>query len=698
MSIRAVLLRLTTAMAVGSLVLGPVLAGAQAQDTPPPAPQASPDAVDPPARVGRLAQLSGTVSFHTSDQTDWQFATLNYPVTSGNAFWTEPKARADLGLGGVKLVLDQQTEADIVTLADAKLEATVPRGAVYLHVRELPAGSTAMVTTPRGTVSLASAGRYEIVAGDADQPTRVMVIEGAATVAIGEVALQVAPQQVAAITGSDQASFRGAIEPAVNDAFIAAELARERPVPHPPVAAAVAYTPPPVVQDMTGYESLETVGYWRASPDYGEVWYPPVAVDYVPYRNGHWAFVAPWGWTWIDDAPWGFAPFHYGRWAQIGGRWGWVPVAPGVVVAVDARPVYAPALVAFVGFGGGVAVGASLSLGIGGSVGWVPLGPREEYHPAFNASPAYERNVNVYHVTNVTNVTNNNVTINHYANASAATMVPVATMTNSQPVRLAAQRVTPQQLAAARPFGQAQAPVRPTLATAGVTPAVARQYKLAAPAASAAAPGTPAGRTAAAPPAFARRPAPGPAVKQAATQAVTPAVAARPALPALGKPGTTPATQAVHTVAARPAATAPAAAAVPPGARPGATATQAARPAAAPAPRPAPAVAPRPAPAAAAKPAPNAMAKPAPATASRPAPTAVAKPAPEPAPKAAVAAPPAKPAPAPARQQAAPAARAAPAPQAARSAPAAHPAEPAAHAAPQQRPAEKKCPPNEKTC
>ena len=73
------------------------------------------------------------------------------------------------------------------------------------------------------------------------------------------------------------------------------------------------------------------------------VWVPRVAVGWAPYRDGHWAWISPWGWTWIDDAPWGYAPFHYGRWVNFGGNWGWVPGPIAV------RPVYAPALVVFIG-------------------------------------------------------------------------------------------------------------------------------------------------------------------------------------------------------------------------------------------------------------------------------------------------------------------------------------------------------------
>src|SRR5262249_43627032 len=95
---------------------------------------------------------------------------------------------------------------------------------------------------------------------------------------------------------------------------------------------------------VVGYEDLDTYGTWHTAPGYGYVWAPTnVVAGWAPYRDGHWAWIEPWGWTWIDDAPWGFAVSHYGRWAYVGSSWAWVP-GP-----IAARPVYAPALVAFVG-------------------------------------------------------------------------------------------------------------------------------------------------------------------------------------------------------------------------------------------------------------------------------------------------------------------------------------------------------------
>ncbi len=186
-----------------------------------------------------------------------------------------------------------------------------------------------------------------------------------------------------------------------------------------------------VSPDMTGYEDLDANGTWMVMAGYGPVWAPrTVPIGWAPYKYGHWAWVAPWGWTWVDDAPWGFAPFHYGRWAFVGGRWVW---APGTVVA---RPVYAPALVVFVGAGPEGDPNA-------GGVGWFPLGPREVYVPPYGASPTYVQRVNVMQVNNITITTieQTNVTQVTYVNRTAPyamTVVPRQSFVMGQPVQRSA--------------------------------------------------------------------------------------------------------------------------------------------------------------------------------------------------------------------------------------------------------------------
>jgi hypothetical protein len=180
-----------------------------------------------------------------------------------------------------------------------------------------------------------------------------------------------------------------------------------------------------VPREMIGYEDLDEYGVWREVPQYGMVWAPRgMVAGWAPYHYGHWAWVEPWGWTWVDDAPWGFAPFHYGRWAFAGGGWVWVPGRMNAAVGVVAvRPVYAPALVAFVG-----GAGFSVGVGVGGGVGvaaWFPLGPGEVFVPAYRVSPAYVTNINIVHVSNVSVITSVNFTSVHYMNQGVAGAVMV---------------------------------------------------------------------------------------------------------------------------------------------------------------------------------------------------------------------------------------------------------------------------------
>jgi hypothetical protein len=507
--------RLTAIVAATSLVFAQLVSlPAAAQGLPPQPPPGAQDQQatgDPPERVGRLARVSGTVSFHTQDEDQWSPATANYPVTAGNSFWTDANAQAEIEVSASRVAMAPGTELDIATLNNTAFEATEPQGEIYLRVHAVTPDETYAVQTPRGLVTLSSPGRYAVAAGDTQTPTVITVIEGSAQIAGPDLSLQVGPNQTATINGTD--TLKGDVGAAQRDPFLSAMLDRERP----PRTQAVA--PPPAVAAMPGGEDLAAYGTWTDSPQYGQVWYPQVAQDWVPYREGRWAYVAPWGWTWVDSDPWGFAPFHYGRWVQDGGRWGWYP---GVAVGVAPVPVYAPALVTFFGVGAvvGIGVGAALAAG---RIGWCPLGPREVYRPWYHASDRYVQQVNVTHVTNVTNINtiNRNVTVNNFANRGGTTVVPTSALTESRPVRPAVQRVDAAQLAQARPvFGQQ--PLRPTLATTGVTPAVARQFDLRPT-----------------PGAVSQRPAaPGPAIRPAgvAPGAIGPAPGVRPALPPLHNP------------------------------------------------------------------------------------------------------------------------------------------------------------------
>ncbi len=417
---------------------------------------------DPPARVVRLAYASGTVSFLPAGDNDWVQASINRPLWTGDQLWTAAGARAELQMGNAALRLAPETSLSIVNFDDRTEQFQVNQGAVNLYVRSMEGAIE--IDTPNLAFSIRGPGQYRVdVSVDA---TTVGVYRGEAE-AFGT-------QGAYVINAGERFSFRGTdlndyqpVAIAERDAFdgwVAQRVSlQERSV-------SARYVSP----DVIGYADLDANGTWSNVPTYGAVWVPRgVAADWAPYRYGHWAWIDPWGWTWVDDASWGFAPFHYGRWAFVQSRWCWVP-GPR-----HERPVYAPALVAFVG---GSNFGASVSLGAAGGVAWFPLGPGEVYRPGYNVSREYFTRVNVtntvVNVTNVTNVYNNPTQTNiRYANiqtVNAVTAVPTQAFVDARPVQRAAVKVDARTIQQAGVVAAVSvAPVRTSIVGAGA-PAQAR--------------------------------------------------------------------------------------------------------------------------------------------------------------------------------------------------------------------------------
>jgi hypothetical protein len=411
---------------------------------------------DPPARVGRISDLEGAVSFQPPGGQDWAQALRNYPVTAGEAFWTGDDGRAELELGGVQARLDYQTELDVVNLEYGETRLSEPQGSVDIRLWRVPENGVT-IATPAGDVQLNQPGAYRVDVGAPDQndaypPVEVTAVEGGAAGAPGVNGfVDVPPGAAAVIYAGYDPDLQDAQDAAIDD------WARDREAQHR--YARYDWQ----AETETGYQDLASYGQFASDPDYGQVWFPSdVPPDWAPYRYGQWSYVQPWGWTWIDDQPWGFAPFHYGRWLQIDGRWGWVRGQP------VARPVYAPALVAFLG---GAGFGVAIGPGAGAVLAWAPLAPNEPYIPPYSVSQSYVRQVNI---TSVNRTVINNITINNtqvvqasqLRNASAAVAVPVNHLATGAKVQQAVVRVPPQALA--------QASVAPTAAPPAPPPAARR--------------------------------------------------------------------------------------------------------------------------------------------------------------------------------------------------------------------------------
>jgi hypothetical protein len=325
-----------------------------------------------PDRVGRIAYLSGDVQFYSEAAQGWVQAELNAPVSSRNSLLTGPDGRAEVRFGSAAATLDANTQLDIPLLDDGNFKARVSRGSVNFRIPSPDSDESYEITALPGRYQFLQAGRYRVDLEAAG--SSVSVFAGRANALFLGQEVSVGAGQSLSAKGSGYSL--GVARPTSLDDLAAQrdDVGRAR--------QATRYVSP----EMTGYEELDANGRWESDADYGTVWYPTtyVSADWVPYRDGRWAYVAPWGWTWIDAAPWGFAPFHYGRWAKIGSSWAW---APGAYVK---RPSYAPALVAFAG---GVP-GASISIAARPALSWHPLAPRESYRPAYRHTRQHLSNIN----------------------------------------------------------------------------------------------------------------------------------------------------------------------------------------------------------------------------------------------------------------------------------------------------------------
>ncbi len=343
----------------------------------------------PPARVGRLSYVGGSVSFEPAGTQSWAAAELNRPVTIGDRIWTDWDSRAEIELGDAVVRLGSRSGFSFLNLDAQTAQMQLTAGTMIVHVRTLQNGEQDEIDTPNLALSLETPGTYRVHVFASGQMTRVEVIRGHALASGGGQTYPVAAQQSATFSGTNTLSvvYTTLGEPdALDDWSMARDREEAQAAP-----AVTQYVP----ANMVGIYDLDTYGSWENTAQWGYAWFPNVVTGWAPYRFGHWVWIYPWGWTWIDDEPWGFAPFHYGRWAYWQNAWCWVP-GPRAV-----SPIYTPAQVVWTRGGAagppprGSVRGPQSGPRMRPHVGWLPLGPHDVYLPGYAVSGAYVRNVNL---------------------------------------------------------------------------------------------------------------------------------------------------------------------------------------------------------------------------------------------------------------------------------------------------------------
>lgn len=351
----------------------------------------------------RLSYINGQVSFWRYGAEDWVQARINTPMARGDALYVGKNSELELQAENRSFIrADDDTQLSIVDQTSDYLQVKVTSGRVSFDLRSMPAANyTIELDTPNAVFTIDRPGYYRV---DIDGDVHFVTRRGghATVIPSGGTTMSVQPSEEIVVHGTEVAQAETYAAPEL-DGWDRWNYERTN---HLIDTLSERYLPP----GIAGADDLDHYGNWRVVRDYGPVWVPDdVPVGWVPYSSGQWIWDPYYQWTWVDDAPWGWAPFHYGRWVFVDGYWMW---APGTVLI--ARPVYAPALVAFYG----PPVGVGISVSIGSRLGWVALSWGEPVVPWWG-SPGFigtfwwggwhgPRIINntVINQTNITNITN----------------------------------------------------------------------------------------------------------------------------------------------------------------------------------------------------------------------------------------------------------------------------------------------------
>src|SRR5215831_9966027 len=359
-----------------------------------------------------------------SSQPDWKIPARNAPVSVGDRIYVGERSHLGVAFSGRNYArLNPNTELEVLSLAERRTQLALREGSGVFDVGALAPGELCEVGTPYGAVDFVRPGLYQVGIGDGN--ALVSVLSGLAqVVGLGgsgqcsrgqlltlggsgvdeAIVSQVAPN----VCGSIVDDYYGYRYPDNYDGRYANyDTYLSDPYYYDPYRRSVSYQYCPVEEDIAGLSDLDTYGDWDDIDGYGHCWRPRVNAGWTPYQDGYWLNDYPLGLTWVSHESWGWAPYHYGRWAFVNRAWYWVPQE------AIARPVYAPALCAFV------------PLPQYQQIGWCPLGPGDPYVPRYYDAafrPQYiGSSVVVNRFVNVNRVVNYNV-------PGAVTVVPASAL------------------------------------------------------------------------------------------------------------------------------------------------------------------------------------------------------------------------------------------------------------------------------
>jgi Family of unknown function (DUF6600) len=366
-------------------------------------------------RVDGEVALTNSIDNQGNDGANakWEAASPNESFSVGDRIYTRDKAHCSLAFSGRNFArLDPNTSLDAVTLSDDRTQLALRDGLAVFDIGYLAPGEIFEVGTPYGAVDFNQPGLYNV--GINNDRAIVSAFSGLAQIVglggngqinkgemltlLGQTAAEATLSRLDRRNAGSQVDdyYRYQYPNTYDGRYSNYDGYLNDPSYYDPYQRNVSYKY--VSNSIPGINDLDAYGDWQNVSGYGNGWRPRVAAGWTPYQQGQWTNNYPYGPTWVSSEQWGYAPYHYGRWANVGSHWYWIPEA------VNTRPQYSPALVAFVSQNQT-------------DVGWVPLGPGDPYVARY-----YDETWEPHYLNGANKVTANLV---NFRVPGAVTVVPI---------------------------------------------------------------------------------------------------------------------------------------------------------------------------------------------------------------------------------------------------------------------------------
>ena len=193
--------------------------------------------------------MAGAVTTEPAGASDWSYAAVNRPLTTGDQLWDDANARSELHIGSTAVRLGSSTSLDVMNLDDTNAQLKVAQGTLSTRVREVPSGTSYEIDTPNVALGVMRPGDYRVDVAPDGSTTTVTVRSGALTAYgnNGQVPIEAGQQITFAGTDLQEASVAEAPAPDAFDEWAAhRDVAEDRSV-------SARY----VSREMPGYEDLE---------------------------------------------------------------------------------------------------------------------------------------------------------------------------------------------------------------------------------------------------------------------------------------------------------------------------------------------------------------------------------------------------------------------------------------------------------